>query len=377
MPKKQIEFKTFEEQLDRLINEKNLKVRNIENAIYVLKNNSYYGLINGYKSFFSSKKIINGQEVDDFKGNYFEDILYLYDFDRELSSILFKYLRILEDGVKTIISHKIAEEFSVDESVYLNPIYYREGDLISSNELTIDISSGVIKRGQFQRDKFLKQMNELILSKKFDSIRHYHTNYECVPPWILIRHCTFTETAYWYQLLKEGCVVQIESTEVSDPVQNNGLYAKQNEDVKLEIVKHFLDVKVDVNRSDLIAQVDRYKSTFLDSLFILAEYRNVIAHGSPIISRTSKGDRHLKKYLRSILQNSELLEIHGQSKSYVFSACLALRVMFSKRSTVKENFIVEVINLLKRLKDDHPEIYLQVSYKTKMSIENLEKLKVI
>ena len=70
MAKRKIEFKTFEEQLERLIKEKNLRVRDVENAIFVLKNNSYYGLINGYKCYFSTKMVVNGQEVDDFNGNY-------------------------------------------------------------------------------------------------------------------------------------------------------------------------------------------------------------------------------------------------------------------------------------------------------------------
>ena len=85
-------FKTFKEQI-QILESRNLKFKNKVNAEYVLMNNSYYGLINRYKELFSISKVnAKGEIEDDFQGNYFEDLLSIYDFDKSLSSLLSKQL---------------------------------------------------------------------------------------------------------------------------------------------------------------------------------------------------------------------------------------------------------------------------------------------
>ncbi|WP_254679141.1 Abi family protein [Enterococcus mundtii] len=89
-------FKTLEQQID-ILKKRNLKFKNSANAEYLLMNNSYYGLINRYKELFCVPIQINENEIeDDFQDNYFEDLLSIYDFDKSLSSLLYKYFSMIE-----------------------------------------------------------------------------------------------------------------------------------------------------------------------------------------------------------------------------------------------------------------------------------------
>ncbi|WP_257210045.1 Abi family protein [Enterococcus faecium] len=101
-------FKTLEEQIE-ILKQRNLKFKDSENAKYVLMNNSYYGLINRYKELFSiSTQNAEGDFEDDFQGNYFEDLLSIYDFDKNLSSLLYKYFSMIETTLKTSCSYYIS-----------------------------------------------------------------------------------------------------------------------------------------------------------------------------------------------------------------------------------------------------------------------------
>jgi len=73
-------FKTIPEQID-LLKSRNMMFRNERNAQHVLKNITYYSIINGYKDLFILPKS-NDEDEDDFNGNYFEDLHDVYDFDK-------------------------------------------------------------------------------------------------------------------------------------------------------------------------------------------------------------------------------------------------------------------------------------------------------
>ena len=80
-------FITYAAQVKKLKTEKNLIVTDVDFAVGLLQNISYYALIGGYKHPFidiHTRKYINGA--------CFEDIVTLYEFDEELRGIFFKYL---------------------------------------------------------------------------------------------------------------------------------------------------------------------------------------------------------------------------------------------------------------------------------------------
>lgn len=80
-------FFTYEQQLNKLQQEKNLIIPDINAAKLTLEKLSYYSLIGGYKGLFKhtpSQKYIYGVT--------FDEIVAFYYFDEELRSLFMKYI---------------------------------------------------------------------------------------------------------------------------------------------------------------------------------------------------------------------------------------------------------------------------------------------
>ncbi|MET1982493.1 Abi family protein [Enterococcus faecium] len=115
-------FKTLEEQIE-ILKQRNLKFKDSENAKYVLMNNSYYGLINRYKEIFSiSTQNAEGDFEDDFQGNYFEDLLSIYDFDKNLSSLLYKPVVLVNFNILKNISKFLQNVVVLDLIEHCKPV---------------------------------------------------------------------------------------------------------------------------------------------------------------------------------------------------------------------------------------------------------------
>ena len=69
-------FLNYDQQIEKLKNEKNLLIDNEEYAKEILKQTSYYSLIGGYKDIFKNPTTKKYKD-----GTRFEDIVELYYFD--------------------------------------------------------------------------------------------------------------------------------------------------------------------------------------------------------------------------------------------------------------------------------------------------------
>ena len=87
-------FKSYEQQVG-ILQERGMLVGSQERAVYVLERVSYYRLSGYYYSFRRSSG--SGQRLDTFvPGTVFEDIVALYEYDRNLRSIAFSYFSQFE-----------------------------------------------------------------------------------------------------------------------------------------------------------------------------------------------------------------------------------------------------------------------------------------
>ncbi|MGH2182910.1 Abi family protein, partial [Enterococcus faecalis] len=90
---KDIKFYSYDEQLI-LLKEKGLLISDDDVAKQILKNFSYYTIINGYKDLFTDNHIY----VPDTR---IETLYELHWIDLKLSGILFKYSLIVEKKLKS------------------------------------------------------------------------------------------------------------------------------------------------------------------------------------------------------------------------------------------------------------------------------------
>ena len=91
------EYKNSNELLDYIIS-KGVSVNNKEDALYKIKTNSYYSIINTYKDVFKNTN-------NEYKKNVsFDEIYALFEFDKNLRSIFLKYSLEIEIILKSLLA---------------------------------------------------------------------------------------------------------------------------------------------------------------------------------------------------------------------------------------------------------------------------------
>lgn len=126
-------FKTYDEQVS-ILKSRNVYIKNEEIVKQCLTDISYYSLINGYKDLFDSD--ING------KFSYpvpFTDFYFLYNFDRDINSILLKYIIMVERALKSNITYRISENM---EFIQIYPIWIWKMLMTICASITINLGLG-------------------------------------------------------------------------------------------------------------------------------------------------------------------------------------------------------------------------------------------
>ena len=179
------EFYTYEQQIEKLKRD-GLTIEDEQFVIKELQLEGYYNIINGYAMIFK-----NGEKF--IKGTNFENINHLYDFDKILRSIVYKYTSSAECHFKAILAHEFSRIHGVDEKIYLNKDSFSPNkSRKSSIETLITICEETIK------DAIDKSS-----TKYREYIHHNLTKHQHVPLWVLIRAITFGTTSIFYENLKD------------------------------------------------------------------------------------------------------------------------------------------------------------------------------
>ena len=152
-------FLTYDEQIEKLINEKKLIINDSESAKEVLKNIGYFSLIGGYKTPFIDPMTRIYQN-----GASFNDILALYHFDLSLRELIFKYLCEIE---------------CLDPHNY-NPSLKKKNDI-----------NRLINILDYQANK----------NQDHIYVVHQRKVYHNVPLWVLINTLTYGQISKLYTLL--------------------------------------------------------------------------------------------------------------------------------------------------------------------------------
>lgn len=216
-------FLDFDEQIEKIKNNYKLIIPNYNNAKQLLKDISYYDLINGYKKCFMKDDKYDGRLT-------IEDLYYFLKYDKNIQSILLKYDIYVENKFKNILAYVLSSRYGVDVSLYLNPKNFR------NNGYNIQATINKIKKN-ISKDKYV------------NPTKHYKKNHNHVPAWILLRNLTFNQAIDIY----------------------NNLYAKD----KKEVIKL---ISIDLyNNKDSI-------SIFKNSIIIVRKFRNTIAHNYDFIN---------------------------------------------------------------------------------------------
>ena len=178
-------FKTYEEQIE-ILTSKGLICN--DSSIEILKRSNYYFLINRYKDCF----IIPNSKPNLFKkGTTFDEIVALYHFDRDLRSIVLKYIILIENTLKSIISHEFSKKYGygyLDRNNFL-PTTTAHSDEILEKRI---------------RNLFASIKSTIAQGKKNNKyIKHYSSSYEKIPLWVVINDLSLGLTIKFFKLLKD------------------------------------------------------------------------------------------------------------------------------------------------------------------------------
>lgn len=185
-------FKTYEELVAKLRDEKKLSVPNEARIIELLKKHSYFSLVTGYKTLF---KQANGEYRPD---TTIEDLFALFEFDNRLRDIFFHAIQIIEKNIKSLLSYAFVERYGDEQKEYLDPNNYRF--IGPSQEITYSRCAEVKRLLQVFSDKVHPPFEQ-----KY--IEHQWKNHKNVPLWVAIKAVTLGTTSRMYSL----CTQDIQS----------------------------------------------------------------------------------------------------------------------------------------------------------------------
>lgn len=275
-------FKNLDEQV-QILRQKKMIINDERYTKQVLLRENYF-FLNGYRHLFVN-------EDRDFKpGTTFEEMYSLFLFDRSFRNVIFKYLLVIENNLKSIISYQLSKKYG-----------YRERDYLKEKNFT----KAPDKKSQL--NDLLKKMKRQIRvnGSQHSATLHYVSNYGYIPLWILVKVLSFGIVSEMYQILKPE-----DQEDISD-----------------------------------IYEID--SPTFTVYLPILANYRNLCAHEDILYeNRTQKliDDTVFHKLLKIPKIDDEY--IYG--KNDLFALIIIMKQMLLpeefKNMSMELNNVIETLN---------------------------------
>lgn len=261
-------FMTYEQQIDFLRSEKHLIIRDDSKTLSLLKQHSYFALINGYKHPFKSKSGLYKTKTS------IEDIYALYHFDNNIRYIFMRNIMDIELHIKSLLSYAFSNKFGELESAYLAATNYNYSNIAYQGDINelLRILTDVVKN-----------------SSSYIYMNHQKRCHGNIPPWVIVKALTLGNISK--------------------------MYSCQKPEVQTEISKEFIGV----SEGDL--------SSFLD---LLTRFRNVCAHNERLFDyryhKRSINDMPLHKNMNI----SKKANRYTKGKSDLFAVLIVLKYLHSE-----------------------------------------------
>lgn len=289
-------FKTYEQLLE-LLESRNFIIDDKTFAIGVLKNISYYTLINGYYHIFDTEP---GSDVLKTPVS-FNNLYALHIIDSNFSNILFKYILAVERSLKSNISYIVSKLYGV----------YTDLSDLSCRNPDDYLCRDHYSRSTNIRNGILSQIKKKLNNRPNPITRHYKSEKNHIPPWIITYNLPFGLSIKWYSILIED-----DKTYICDqllPIDS----------ISLE------------HRKELLAK----------SLSLLKEYRNSMAHGNRLFVSNINTEipKNLILTLFPTLTNSEEYD-SGISKNGAYTLILLFSILLNEHYMI-ENMLQDLHTL--------------------------------
>lgn len=259
-------FKNLDQQIE-ILRSRNLIINDEEKTKDILLRENYF-FINGYRHMF-----VDPDNTKNFlDGTTFEELYATFVFDRNIRNILFKYLLVIENNMKSIISYQLSRKYGFKEKDYLNPKNFTQDSL-------------KVRQVHDILDKMKRQIR--VNGRQHSATLHYLSNYGYVPMWILVKVLSFGIIAELYNILK-----------VEDQVAISDIYKLDYESLSIY-------------------------------LYLLANFRNLCAHEDILYDhRTQKEIPNSKYHAR--LEISKTDNHYDYGKNDLFAVIIILKQLLTE-----------------------------------------------
>lgn len=282
------DFNTFEQLVDRAETNHNITSYDVVTATTLLKEHSYYTLVNGYQRALESE---TNSEL--FKSGFSIEKLGILQINESLlSSNLLWLIFSVEKHFKTLLQNQVSEVIGVDQNIYLMPKKYSGNNFSEKNKVINHLKTIATGYSRGIHDKPVHHENVS------PSLLKYRKEGN-VPPWILVNDLNLGESLRWFKILS--------------PVQKRSIVADFN--------------------INLGGEEDSIEF-FSMSLDLIRQYRNGLAHGdiiNKIHSTTDLNIEHLEKLFpnKSIISRPEYVN-NKIGRSDLYGLLLSLVALSSE-----------------------------------------------
>ena len=277
-------FITYEQQVE-VLKAKGLEVPDEQHIIMLLKEYSYFALVSGYKGLLKNRD-----------GSYkphttIDDIYALYEFDNDLRALVLRYVFIIENHIKSLMSYAFCKEHGDFQQAYLDVTKYTYNSLTQNgvNELVNRLSR--IIGGDMSRHSY---------------IAHHAQVHHNIPLWVLLKALTLGTVSKMYNFFPQN--------------------------IQQSVSKEF-DY---VDESDLTRMID-----------MLSRFRNVCAHNERLYDYRYR-KRHISDMdVHGILGIPKAKGIYQKGKNDLFAVVIIFKYLL--RTEDVERFVDSLERLFEAL----------------------------
>ena len=262
-------FKSIDEQIE-ILRDKGLMIDDSLKTKNILLRENYF-FISGYRKLF----MISNKNKKFIPGTTFEELYGVFLFDRRIRNTMFKFILIVENNVKSIMSHILSKKYGIHEKSYLEPHNF------TNDSYRIKQVHDVLNKMKIQIKNNVREHTATV---------HYLNHHGFIPLWILVKVLSFGIIAEFYCILK----------------------AEDQQD----IANHY---NMDTETLEIY-------------LSILANYRNLCAHEDILFERRTQRKIPDSKY-------HQLLDVAKTDDEYVYGKNdLFALIIIMKRMLSEEEF---------------------------------------
>ena len=174
-------FKSIDEQIE-IMKSKGLVINDLDKTKDILFRENYF-FISGYRHMFMR----GNKEKGFIEGTTFEELYAVFVFDRKIRNIMFKYILVIENNIKSIISYQLSKKYGFKDKDYLNPKNFTQDALR-------------VRQVYDVLNKMKRQIR--VNGKQHTATLHYISNYGYIPMWILVKVLSFGLISELYGILK-------------------------------------------------------------------------------------------------------------------------------------------------------------------------------